>query len=128
MKVLHILYSGLGGHGSVFFSMVEADVEQKYQYEAIFYGIEDVRTEYIKKAEEKGIAWNFVKKKRGLDLGSYRKIAKIIKDSAPEILFLHAGAYFFPAWYAALVAPRKVKIIVREPTPNNLKTTIDWVG
>lgn len=128
MKVLHILYSGLGGHGNVFFSMVDADTERKNQYEAIFFGIEEIRPEYIKMATEKGVAWHFVKKKPGLDLGAYRKIAAIIKQSAPEILFLHGGCYFFPAWYAALVAPRKVKIIVRETVPNHLKTTVDWVG
>ncbi len=128
MKVLHILYSGLGGHGNVFFSMVDADADGLYQYEALFFGIEDLRPEYIKMAEEKGIAWNFVKKKPGLDLASYRKIAKIIKHSRPEILFLHGGCYFFPAWWAALVAPHKIKIVVRETVPNNLKTTIDWAG
>ncbi len=128
MKILHILYSGLGGHGNVFFSMVDADIEHRYQYEAIFFGIEDIRPEYIKMAEEKGIAWSFVKKKPGLDLASYRQIARIIKQSAPQILFLHGGCYFFPAWYAALVAPRKMKIVVRETVPNNLKTTVDWAG
>ena len=128
MKVLHILYSGLGGHGNVFFSMVDADTEQKNQYEAIFFGIEDIRPEYIKMAEEKGVVWHFVNKKPGLDIGAYRKIATIIKQSAPEILFLHGGCYFFPAWYAALVAPQKIKIIVRETVPNNLKTMVDWAG
>ena len=128
MKVLHMLYSGLGGHGSVFFSMVEADSEKRYQYEALFFGIEDVRPEYIEKADKNGIAWSFVKKKQGLDLGSYRKIARIIKHSAPEILFLHGGAYFFPAWYVALVAPKKIKIVLRETVPNHIKTMIDWAG
>lgn len=128
MKALHILYSGLGGHGNVFSSMVEADTEGIYQYEALFFGIEDIRPEYIQMAEKKGIVWHFVKKKPGLDLSAYRRIAKIIKQSAPEILFLHGGCYFLPAWYAAVVAPRKIKIIVRETVPNNLKTMIDWVG
>jgi L-malate glycosyltransferase len=128
MKALHILYSGLGGHGNVFVSMVEADVDHQYQYEALFFGIEEIRPEYVKMAEEKGIPWHFVKKKPGLDLASYSKIAKIIKQSAPEILFLHGGCYFFPAWYAALVAPHKIKIVVRETVPNNLKTIVDWAG
>ena len=128
MKALHILYSGLGGHGNVFVSMVEADVDHQDQYEALFFGIEDIRPEYIKMAEDKGIPWHFVKKKPGLDLVSYRQIAKIIKQSAPEILFLHGGCYFFPAWYAAIFAPRKVKIVVRETVPNHLKTLVDWAG
>ena len=41
---------------------------------------------------------------------------------------MHGGCYFFPAWYASLVAPHKIKIVVRETVPNHLKTTIDWAG
>ena len=45
MKVLHVLYAGLGGHGNVFFSMVKADVNKEMECEALFFGIEDVRDE-----------------------------------------------------------------------------------
>ena len=59
MKALHILYSGLGGHGNVFFSMVEADADHQYQYEALFFGIEEIRPEILqwrKKKELPGIS------------------------------------------------------------------------
>jgi glycosyltransferase involved in cell wall biosynthesis len=128
MKVLHLFYSGLGGHGNVFFSMVDADEDKTYQYEALFFGIEEVRPQYVQKAGERSIKWNFVKKKPGLDLGSYKAVARIIKTSAPEILFLHGGCYIFPAWFGALISPKKTKIIVRETVPNHLKTKLDWIG
>ena len=128
MKILHIAYSGLGGHGSVFFSMTDADHKNINQYEALFYGVEEIRETYIKKSEDRSIVWYFVKKKPGADIASYRAIVRIVKKSKPDILFLHGGCYIFPAWFAALFSSAPIKIVVRETVPNHLKTKLDWVG
>ena len=69
IKVLHILYSGLGGHGNVFFSLISAEKKNEFEYEALFNGIEEVRAEYIERCSSHGIAWNFVKKNRDWILG-----------------------------------------------------------
>jgi L-malate glycosyltransferase len=128
MKVLHILYSGLGGHGNVFFSMVDADIEKKNQYEAIFFGVENIREGYKEKAQKRTIPWHFVQKKVGFDFKAYGQIKKIILQSLPDIVFLHSSAYIFPAKYAALKSSKKIKIVVRETQPNHLKTKLEWVG
>ena len=67
MKILHVLYSGLGGHGNIFFSMVSADTQNEFQYEALFYGIEEVREEFIEACAKNNIPWYFAKKKVGLE-------------------------------------------------------------
>ena len=128
MKVLHILYSGLGGHGNVFYSMVDADIDRDFEYEALFFGVEDVRRNYIQKATDKKINWHFVKKKPGIDLSAYRKITAIIKKAAPDIIFIHTSAYIFPAKWAAVFSRKKMRVIVRETQPNHLKTKFEWVG
>lgn len=128
MKILHVLYSGLGGHGNVFFSMVDADTEKQHQYEALFFGIENVREEYKKKANSKNIPWNFVKKKPGFDFKSYKEISSIIKKSPPDVIFLHSSAYIFPAKKAVFNSRKKMKIVVRETQANHLKTKLEWVG
>ena len=128
MKVLHILYSGLGGHGNVFFSMVEGDIEKVNQYEAIFFGIEVVREGYKEKAEKRNIPWYFVQKRAGFDFKAYSQIKKIILQSLPDIIFIHSSAYIFPAKYAAIKSRKKIKIVVRETQPNHLKTKLEWIG
>ena len=128
MKALHILYSGLGGHGNVFFSMVDGDVEKQNQYEAIFFGVEDVRDGYKDKANKRNIPWHFVKKNAGFDFKAYGQIKKIILQSLPDIVFLHSSAYIFPAKYAAIKSSKKLMIVVRETQPNHLKTKLEWVG
>jgi L-malate glycosyltransferase len=128
MKVLHILYSGLGGHGNVFFSMVDGDIEKANQYEAIFFGVEEVREGYKEKAEKRNIPWHFVQKKAGFDFKSYSRIKNIILQSQPDIVFIHSSAYIFPAKYAAIKSSKKIKIVVRETQPNHLKTKLEWIG
>lgn len=128
MKVLHILYSGLGGHGNVFFSMVDADKSGDITYEALFFGIEPVREGYIKKAADRNIAWHSVKKKPGLDKNSYSEITKIILSSQPDIIFIHSSSYIFPVKRAVMQAAKKMRIVVRETQPNHLKTKQEWLG
>jgi len=128
MKILHILYSGLGGHGNVFFSMTDADCENEFSYEGLFFGIEEIREQYIKKASDRNMPWHYIRKKPGLDLTSYRNIVRIIKSSKPDILLLHSSAYIFPAKFASWFSSFKIKIIIRETQPNHLKSKAEWIG
>jgi glycosyltransferase involved in cell wall biosynthesis len=126
MKVLHILYSGLGGHGNVFFSMIEADRNKVFEYEALFNGVEGVRQEYIQRCTDKQIKWYYVFKKPGLDVGYYVGIYKKIRLSKPDILMLHGSGLILPSWLAKIFSRNKIKIIVRETQANHLKTKIEW--
>lgn len=130
MKILHVLYSGLGGHANVFFSLIDADKDHEFEYAALFNGIENVREEYLQKCKENNIESFYVSKKRGFDLTYYRKLYKIIKENNPDIIFLHSGAYILPAKLAAWNSKTKKKIIVRETQANHLKTKMDsfWLS
>jgi len=128
MKVLQVLYSGLGGHGAVFNSMLEGDKEKEIRYEIIFFGVEEVRSAYIENAERNQLPWHFIKKKPGDHLGPFRAFKKIIHESAPDIIFLHTSAYIFFAKWAVLTSRRKCRIIVRETQANHLKTRKEWIG
>ena len=126
MKILHVLYSGLGGHGNVFFSMVRANTQHEFIFEALFNGIEELRSEYKKNCGDMGIQWNFIKKKPGLDIIYYKSLVRIIKKSDAEIIFLHSSAYILPAIHANLLSKQKKKILIRETQANNLKKRSEW--
>lgn len=125
MKILHVLYSGLGGHANVFFSLIEADKHHEFEYSAVFNGVENVKEEYIKKCKENNIENFYVPKKSGFDLAYYRKLYKIIKENSADIIFLHSSSYILPAMLAAWRSKTKKKIIVRETQANHLKTKMD---
>lgn len=125
MTIVHILYSGLGGHFSVVFSLIEADKLKVYDYVVVFYGIEELPKSFLDKCEEIGIPYYFVKKKVGLDLGSQSKIIKILKDLNPDILILHTlnlilTAFLYAYW-------KKIRLISLEHQPNHLKEKKEWI-
>lgn len=127
MKILHVLYSGLGGHGNVFFSMVEANENHEYAFEALFNGVEQVKEEYISRCAEKKVSWHYIKKNPGFDAGYYLNLYRAMKKCKPQIIFLHGSAAALPAKLAKLTTGSIKKIIVRETQANHLKTKIDWL-
>ncbi len=127
MKILHILYSGLGGHGNVFFSFIKADEEKHFEFEAIFAGVENIREEYITKSEASNVNWKFIHKKRGIDISFNKKIITTLKESKSSIIFLHGSRFIILAKIAALLSKKKKKIVVRETQANHLKTKAEWV-
>src|SRR5882757_3318034 len=102
MKILHVLYSGLGGHSNVFFSMVKADKNKEYEFEALFNGIEDVRQDYIDGCNACNIKWTFLKKRPGKHISFLLKIAKAIRRSNADVIFLHGSVHAIAARFATL--------------------------
>jgi len=126
MKILHVLYSGLGGHGNVFFSMVAADKDAAY--EALFVGVEEVREDYISNCRALGIPWNFVRKTSGSHFGFLFAVAKAIRKSKAQVIFLHSSIYVPAAKMAVALMPGRQKIIVRETQANHLKSDREWLA
>lgn len=127
MKVLHVLYSGLGGHGNVFFSMVDADRQRQFSYAAVFNGIEPVREEYITRCAERNIPWTYIKKEQGLHPGFYRQLWRSIRQNKPDIIFLHGGIAVLPARLVKLFSKNTRQILVRETQANHLKNRGDKI-
>ena len=128
MKILHVLYSGLGGHSNVFFSLVKADQEHEFEHEAIFNGIEDVRQDYVDNCNANKIPWRFLKKKPGRHLAFFWKMQNAIRASKADIVFLHGSVYAIPAKIATWFSGRSQKIIVRETQANHLKSKNEWLA
>lgn len=124
-KIVHILYSGLGGHGSVFFSLVKADKDHRFATEAIFCGIEKVRDEYISQCEYFQIPFYVIRKRPGPDPSVYWKQYKIFKKIKPDIIFLHGATFILPAIFYKKFNPT-VKIIVRDTQAHHLKSKREW--
>lgn len=128
MKILHVLYSGLGGHGNIFFAMVNADSQNEFKYQALFYGVEEVRNDFITECEKDHIPWTYTKKNFKVDLKYYNRIMRAIRKTDPDIIFLHGSSYVLLARLATLFTKNKNRIIIRETQANHLKTIGQWVA
>ncbi len=124
--ILHVFYSGLGGHGSVFFSLVSADRSNIFSTKVILYGIEQPRDEYVSRLDILGIDFKYVHKRQGVDITFWRDVLFCIKQAKPDTIFLHGSYNLLPAIFYKYIV-RKCKIVVRETQANHLKTKLDWL-
>ncbi len=125
-KIQQLLYSGLGGPGNVFTSLVKSDVDHKYSHNAIFCGIEPLREEYVKLCEELSIPYVYYKKRTGLDLRVYARLLQSFRKTKPDILFIHGVSFILPAFIYKLFN-RRHRLIIRDTTAHHLKTTKEWI-
>jgi len=123
--VVQILYSGLGGHSSVAFSLVEADKEFKYKHVLIFYGIEEMPPAYINKCTALGIDYFFIKKEPGFDRNAQKNVISTLKKISRAVILLHSISLIIPVYYYGF--SRKTRVIAIEHQPNHLKTKLEWV-
>jgi glycosyltransferase involved in cell wall biosynthesis len=124
-KIIHLLYSGLGGHGSVFFSLVRADKKKLFHTEAVFCGIEKVRDDYVDQCKQLVVPFRSIRKKRGFDPLVYLRLYNAFKKAKPDILFLHGATFILPAILYKRFH-RSVKIIVRDTQAHHLKSKREW--
>lgn len=126
-KITHILYSGLGGHGSVIFSILEGDVYKDATQSLLFYGVEPLNPDYRTKLEQDfpEVAYHFVQKKKGMDIYSIWLVFRALVSLAPTTIMLHSMNLILTAFlYARL---HHVKLVAIEHTPNQVKTKLEWL-
>jgi len=124
MKIVNIIYSGLGGHASVVFSVIEGDKLLQNTHCIIFFGIEPVPAAYKQKCELLGINFYSILKKPGIDLDSVRKIIFILKSINPKVIVLHTINLIIPIYQYA--NKYKIQIISVEHQSNELKIKREW--
>lgn len=123
--IVHALYAGLGGHGNVFRNLCAADVQEKYNYSTLFYGIEPLRAEYRHWVQNHKIPFEYIPKKKGIDMPFFTKIFKTLCDLKPDVIFLHGSYLILPA--IACARKTGARILVRETQSNQLKTRTEKI-
>lgn len=122
MKVLQVLYSGLGGHGSVVTSLIDADKKKEWEHCLLFYGIEELLPAYREFCIKKNIPFSYVRKSRGGFKTNSREVKSVLNKYNPDVVILHSpNLIFFTIW--KYCRKRNKKVIVVEHTSNDVKKT-----
>lgn len=124
--IVHVLYSGLGGHAGVCFSLVEADQSRQHRHTFVFYGNTEVPREYLEKCRKLGVEYVYFPKNPGLDLGTQYKIARFINRHPVNLLVSHRPQLILLRllWRNKC---RNAKMLVVEHNANDLKSTANWI-
>ena len=88
MKILQVVYSGLGGNSSVAFSFVEGqNNNKKINNFFLFCGVERLVNGYKKKCLILGIKYFYFRKKKFQI--KFKKIFHILEKNKPDVLIVH---------------------------------------
>ena len=122
MKILQVVYPGLGGTGSVSFSIVEGQIHRKYINVFLFIGIEKLITDYKKKCKKLNINFKYIHKKRYHI--KIKKILVFLNKTKPKIIILHEYN-ILPFYIFSLF--NKTKLIYVSHTPDKTKKIRHWL-
>ena len=122
-KVTQILYSGLGGHASVTFSILRADTYLNWESSLIFIGIERMAPAYKQQALELGIPFVSIQSRQKQPWRSWLMLYYALVRLSPEIVILHSISSLIPVALYSLIYGAKV--ISVEHTPFNLRSSLE---
>lgn len=121
-KIIHILYSGLGGTTDYVFNMIKADKEREYEHLILFYGIELVPEKQAGLAKKIADKVKFIHKDVGFDRNSGKTVFEFIKIESPNTVILHVNSLILTCSKYKLA-----NLIFVEHQANHLKTKKEWL-
>lgn len=125
MKVAQLLYSGLGGHGSVAFSLIAGDREHRWSNAMCFIGIEPLLPAYAERCEQLGIKPQVIRTRPGRPWDAWRPVYQWLKQERPKALLVHSTTVLLPCLlYGRL---HKVPVLLVEHQSVDLKRRRDWL-
>lgn len=125
MRVLQILYSGLGGHGSVALSLADAArAEVGWESQFVFLGVEPALASYIGTCVANGYPHAEVRTRPGVHWLAWRSLYGAISQLRPDAIVLHSVKAILPV--ALYASRRSIPLIAVEHQPIILKSKAEW--
>lgn len=124
LSVTQILYSGLGGHASVAFSLISGDAEREWSSSLLFVGVEELALPYRQYCENAGLPFEVVVTRPGRPWLAWPAIYRALRRLAPDAIALHSINSLLPVLLYRLL--HGGGLIAVEHTSNSLKRFSEW--
>ncbi len=121
-KVVHILYSGLGGTTDYVFNLIKADVHKKYEHIILFYGVEKVPKRQNELATELALYVYQVWKKDGYDQSAFHEVFQLLEKEKPQSIVLNVNSLILTC-----SKYKKAQLLFVEHQANHLKLKREWL-
>jgi glycosyltransferase involved in cell wall biosynthesis len=113
MRVAHVLFGGLGGHGSVVFSLISAS-EGKADHVLAFVSRDELLDAYRRECEARDIPAVHVDVGGKTGLRSHLQVAKWLWRQRPDAILVHSGGYLPAALLTRLLSPLRSEVVLVE--------------
>ncbi|WP_456375026.1 glycosyltransferase family 4 protein [Thiolapillus sp.] len=126
MKVLQVLYSGLGGHGAVAFALHKASAEAGHWTDSmLFVGVEPVLPWYERICARDDMEYSSVRTRAGRPWASWISVWRRLRKHQPDAILLHSVKLIFPCWLYC--RSKGIPLVAVEHQQNALKTGAEWM-
>ena len=123
MRLLHVIYSGLGGQGEFLFPLIKnLKKKSKYKNVIIFYGVESLLTDYKNFCRKYNIEFYYINSKK---LFSGFNYISILNKVNPDIIFIHTSVILKSIIFNFF---KKSKLVFVDHTSNHVKRKNDWIN
>lgn len=124
MRVVQLLYSGLGGHAAVAFALAHASEPLGWNNGMVFIGIEDAASSHLATCERQQYPYVAVRTSAGRPWLAWPRIYAALSRLRPDAIVLHSVKTVVPcALYARL---HGVPLLAVEHQANALKRRAEW--
>ena len=123
MRLLHVIYSGLGGQGEFLFPLIR-NLKRKliYKHTIIFYGVESLLSDYVKFCKENDIEYYYIDSSKFF---SGLKYIKVLNKINPDQILIHTSVIIKSILYNFL---RRTNLVFIDHTSNYVKRKYDWIN
>lgn len=125
MKLTHILYSGIGGHGTVVRSVLEGDTKKVNDYQLIFSGVVPLAEEHRQLCREWGIDEHYVPYNSRFLPKTYCQVIDKLRLFKPDVIVLHSVSLILPVFIFRCLFGGKIMAV--EHQTNSFKKWTEWV-
>lgn len=108
---MHILFGGLGGHGSVVFSLIKASRDAAV-HELAFVSTGELLPEYRDQCERAGITYVHERTSGGVDVGFQWRLFRWVLGRRPDTVVVHSTGSVGAALAVRLLRPRTRVVVV----------------
>jgi len=124
-KIVHILYSGFGGHASVVYSYLSEPLLNDYEHHLIFFGIEDIIAEHKQFCKDNALSYEYVRKPTSFNFSYLFKLLKVLIKQKPRLVITHSLPTVPVVMLYRLVA--RCRLVLIEHASLELKRAIDYL-
>lgn len=109
-RVVHVMFSGLGGHGAVVLPQLESPANGADRQHVVFVGTVPPRAEYTHRCEAAGAGWTFV---RGGGAHAQWAVFRALCELAPDVTVIHSAGSVVAAAMVRLLRRRSRLVVVQ---------------
>ena len=125
MNIAQICFSGLGGHSSVVFSLISADIKKNNYWLVGFVGNEPVSDQNLSQCLKHSVDYSYFLYKKPKRIYVWVQLFRWLQKSKPRYIICHSSSMIFPCFlYSKIYSARLVSV---EHTPNSQKKTFEWI-